>query len=148
MAEGGGTVRGAFFWAAVTALFWGLAPVVEKLGLAKVAPTVAMSVRSFTVSLLMLAYLGASGQLGRLGQVDLRSLAFIALGAVLAGLLGQLTYFLALKQGLTSSVVPVVGAYPLVAALLGFLFLGERVTLLKAAGALLIAVGVALVRLS
>lgn len=140
-------MRGAFLWSLVTALLWGTAPLIEKLGLSRVEPAVAMSVRSFTVSLLMLGFLGVSGQLGRLGQVDQRSLFFLALGGIVAGLLGQLTYFLALKRGFASAVVPVVGAYPLVTLLLAALLAGERVTLAKAAGALLIVTGVVLIKL-
>lgn len=140
-------VRSAFFWALVTALFWGAAPLVEKLGVTRVEPLVATTLRSFTVSLVLLVFLGLSGQLPKLGAVDPRGLAFVAGGALLAGLLGQLTYFLALRRGLPATVVPVVGAYPLVTVLLASLLLGERITLVKALGALLIVGGVVLIRL-
>ncbi|MDI6870901.1 MAG: EamA family transporter [Bacillota bacterium] len=140
-------MKGAFLWSIVTAVLWGLAPIVEKLGLAKVEPVTAMSLRSFTISLILLAFLGFSGQLPRLAQADTRSLLFIMAGGVIAGLLAQWTYFLALKQGLASAVVPVIGAYPLVTMLLAALLLGEPVTLLKAAGALLVVAGVVLIKL-
>lgn len=141
-------MRSAFFWSGVTALLWGLAPFVEKLGLAKVEPVTAVALRSFTVSLALLAFLGFSGRLAGLTQVDPRSFLFLAAGGVLAGLLGQATYFQALKQGEPSAVVPVAGAYPLVTVVLAVLFLGERVTLLKVLGAALVVGGVVLIKLT
>jgi bacterial/archaeal transporter family protein len=58
--------------------------------------------------------------------------------------LGQLAYYYALKYGELSKVTPVVAAFPLVAFLLGLMVLGEKMTIGKGIGAVLIAIGIAL----
>jgi len=47
------------FLLAVTAVLWGAVPIIEKIGLARVDPLVAVTVRSFivTVSLLTITFL-------------------------------------------------------------------------------------------
>lgn len=87
-----------------------------------------------------------AGGLGTLKAVDVRSAAFICAGGLIAGLLGQFAFYSALKSGEASLVVPVAATYPLVALIVSALFLGEAVTLQKAAGIILVAGGVMLLR--
>ena len=55
-----------------------------------------------------------------------------------------ITYYLALQQGKASVVVPVVGLYPAIVALLSVGFLGERLSAVQYAGVLLVATGAVL----
>ena len=67
---------------------------------------------------------------------------------LLASFIGQLAFYKALKAGSLSQVVPVSGAYPLIAALLGWLVLHEPLTLSRGAGVLCVVLGVWFLRAS
>jgi bacterial/archaeal transporter family protein len=66
-----------------------------------------------------------------------------ALAAVSGGA-GLITYYLALQQGKASVVVPVVGLYPAIVALLSVAFLGEKLSAIQYVGVLLVATGAVL----
>ncbi|MBI2093571.1 MAG: EamA family transporter [Candidatus Omnitrophica bacterium] len=51
-----------------------------------------------------------------------------------------------MKSGAVSQVTPVAGAYPLIAALLGWVFLREPFTLLRFFGVVCVVIGVILLR--
>lgn len=61
------------------------------------------------------------------------------------GAVGMLTFYLALDHGKASSVVPVIGVYPALVAVLAVLLLSESMTALQAAGVALAVLGVILV---
>jgi transporter family protein len=70
----------------------------------------------------------------------------LAGGGLLASVIGQFAFYHALQAGSVSQVTPVAGAYPLVAALLGWIFLSEPLTVARAAGVICIVVGTLLLR--
>lgn len=136
------------FWLALlTALLWGIAPVFDKLGLGKATPLAALSVRTVVVAIGLLVFFVASGGYREFANLDARSVFYIALGALAAGLVGQFVYFHALKLGEAARVVPIAATYPLVAALLSITFLKEPVTPGKILGAVLIVLGVVAIRM-
>jgi bacterial/archaeal transporter family protein len=61
------------------------------------------------------------------------------------GAVGMMTFYLALDHGKASSVVPVIGAYPALVAVLAFAFLSERLTVVQAVGVALAVLGVVLI---
>jgi transporter family protein len=61
------------------------------------------------------------------------------------GAAGMMTFYLALDNGKASSVVPVIGAYPALVAVLAFAFLSERLTMVQAVGVALAVLGVVLI---
>jgi len=63
----------------------------------------------------------------------------------LAGSVGMATFYLALDRGKASHVVPVIGVYPAIVALLSVAFLSERLSALQALGVALAVTGVVLV---
>lgn len=134
------------WFAILTALCWGLAPIFEKVGIAKMSPLVAVTVRSVIISLILIVVVLFTGEASAILKIDSRSLVYIAIGGILAGLLGQGLYFYALKSGESSRVVPIAGTYPLVAAILGITLLGEALTLQKTIGVILIVGGILLVK--
>lgn len=135
----------AFLFAVAAMLLWGVAPVFGKLALGTVEPVAALAIRSAFVAAVMLAFVGLTGGWAAVAGASARDVALIALEGLFAGLLGGLAYFYALKYGETGRVVPTVAAYPLVTLLLGLALMGEKLTVGKGLGAILIAAGVALV---
>ena len=61
------------------------------------------------------------------------------------GALGMATFYLALDHGKASSVVPVIGVYPALVALLAVAFLSDRLSPVQALGVVLAVTGVILV---
>lgn len=137
----------AYFLSILTAFIWGLAPIFEKIGLSgKIEPYVAVVVR--TIPILLVSFIGLlfMGKIGSLSQLAAKDVLFVAIGGLLAGFLGQITIYSALKIGQASVVVPIAATYPLVAMAVAVLFLGEPITWQKMAGVVLVVSGVLLLR--
>ncbi|MBI4004180.1 MAG: EamA family transporter [Candidatus Omnitrophica bacterium] len=136
----------AFFWALLTAGIWGVVPLMEKLGLANVPPAVGLIVRSLGVMIGLVVFGWVWSPWGAIRTLHWSSIALLAGGGFLASFVGQLAFYHALKSGAVSQLTPVAGAYPLVAALLGWWILREPVTITRALGVACVVVGVALLR--
>ncbi len=130
----------------ITALLWGATPILEKLGLAKTDPLTAVSIRTISVAVILLVFLAVTGRIKEVMQVDARTVIIFVVSGLMAGVLGMLTYFGALKLEPTSKIVPIVAAYPLITVILSVLILKEGVTLLRLAGTILIILGIWLVK--
>ena len=135
-----------YMLALVAALCWGVAPIFEKWSLLRASPLTVLTVRSLVVSATLLVVGLLTGQLQELRRVDASLFQLIAMGGLFGSLVGLFIYFWALKQDLASTVVPVAGSYPLIAAVLGILFLGEPISFQRLLGASLVVLGVLLVR--
>lgn len=136
----------AFFLLVLTAFFWGAPPAFEKAALRTTDPVVGLTIRSIFVSSILLIFVTFAGKWTDILKTPLRDKLFFSLSGLSAGLLGMIFYYMALKITPISKAVPVAASYPLVAVLLGIVFLGESVTLQKVAGTLLIIFGVWLVK--
>ena len=75
-------------------------------------------------------------------HADFKTVAYVVIGGIIAGLLGMWSYFEALKHCEASRVAPIVGTYPLFAFIFAMIFLGEPLTLQKGIGVLLVVGGV------
>ena len=64
--------------------------------------------------------------------------------SALSGSIGLITFYLALQEGKASVVVPMIGLYPAIVALLAVAFLDERLSVVQYAGVLLAVTGVVL----
>lgn len=136
----------AFLFALLTAAFWGAATVLDKLALVRIQPLVGVVVRSLAISVVAVAALAATFRERTWENVDARSWLFIITAGMFSGLLGQWTYYKALKYAEASRVVPIVGGYPLIAFVLGVLVLGESITAQKLFGVVLVVGGIVLLR--
>jgi uncharacterized membrane protein len=67
------------------------------------------------------------------------------LGGGLCGAFGLATFYLALDRGTVSTVVPLIGVYPVMAAALAIVFLGESLTPTQIAGVACAVGGVVLI---
>ena len=136
----------AFTWALLTALIWGIVPLIEKLGLDHSQPTIGVFARSVGVIVGVLIFGLLWSPWKALVNLSVRSFLLLAVGGFLASFVGQLAFYHALKLGKLSQVTLVAGTYPLVAACLGWLVLREPLTATRLAGAILIACGILLLR--
>ena len=134
------------FFLFLTALLWGATPVLEKIGLGKTDAITGVTIRSLVVAVVLIIYVIIAGKAKAIFQTDAKTIIIFSITGIMAGLLGMITYFIALKRGAASQVVPIAGTYPLVAAVLSILILGEHVTLLRLAGTVLIIAGIWLVQ--
>lgn len=137
----------AFLWALLTAGIWGVVPLMEKLGLrGAVSPTTGVLVRSMGIVVGLVVFSVVWSPWAALRTLSWSSIALLAGGGFLASFVGQLAFYQALKTGAISQITPVAGAYPLVAALLGWWVLREPLTPTRALGALCVVIGVVLLR--
>jgi len=136
----------AFFWAVLTACIWGIVPILEKIGLAKVSPFTGLFYRCLGVliGLLLLGVFIVKPQ--QMKAVDAKTVSILILSGFLASFVAQVTFYHGLKIGQVSRVVPVSGTYPLVAFILSLIVLGETVTPAKVVGMLLVVSGAWLLR--
>lgn len=136
-----------YIFALLAAFLFGLAPVFGKLGIENVNPAVALCVRSFVISGIMLGWLILSKDINPVADVNITSWVFIALEGICAALIGQLFYYYALKSGDASTIVPIIASFPLFTFIIATFFLGDKVTLSKVGGISAIVLGVILLRL-
>ena len=136
----------AFLFALLTAGLWGVATVLDKLALARLQPLVGVAVRSIAISIIAAGAVGVSLRARVWQGIDARSWVFIIMSGICSGLLGQWTYYKALKYAEASRVVPIVGGYPLIAFILAIFLLGESVTAQKLCGVVLVVGGIVLLR--
>ncbi|MEK7375644.1 MAG: EamA family transporter [Candidatus Margulisiibacteriota bacterium] len=137
----------SYYWLAIlTSVVWGIAPIFEKVGLAKVQPLTGLFYRSLGVflGLILLTFFMVKPQ--EIRSADLKSVAFIMAGGFLASFVAQILFYHSLKIGDVSKVVPISGSYPLIAFILGVIILGESVTPVKIAGCLCVIFGIWLLK--
>ena len=130
------------------AIFWGVAAIVEKMGLLNIDPIIAVFIRSLAVTLIMVISfpLLYPGFFKAIINTDKKTLILIVTGGVLAAFLGQLFYFKALKIGEASRIIPVATTYPLITLIISVVYLKEELTLFKVLGIMFITIGVWLIR--
>jgi len=136
----------AFVWALLTACIWGVVPLMEKVGLGQSAPSLGVVVRSLGVVAGLVFFGWVWSPWTALRTLSWPSILLLAGGGLLASFVGQLAFYQALKTGALSQVTPVAGAYPLVAALLGWWVLREPLTASRLLGVVCVVVGVLLLR--
>ncbi|MGE5415506.1 MAG: EamA family transporter [Acidobacteriota bacterium] len=127
---------------------WGLAPLFGKLGLNGIHSMTALSIRTLFAASMIVGWNVVTHAGGERYQfVTLKGLLFIGLEALLATLIGDLAYFMALKQGNINQVTLIMSSSPLITMAAAYFFLNERVSMTQAAGAMLIIGGLVLVGL-
>ncbi len=136
-----------YYWAILTALTWGLAPILEKLGLAKIPVWPGLFFRTMGVFvgcfLLVLFKFDEIKQ----GICSLPSgWYYLLAGGLCASIVGQIFFYNALKTGEASKMIPLAGAYPLLSFILGLIVFKEHLTLAKALGVGCVVLGVFLLR--
>jgi bacterial/archaeal transporter family protein len=131
-------------WALLSAVFAALTAILAKVGVQNINSDFATFVRTIVVILALAAILGVTGQFQRLDSVPLRSYLFLILSGLATGA-SWVCYFRALKLGNASLVAPIDKLSVVMVALLGVMFLGEKLLFRNWVGIALIAIGAVLV---
>lgn len=136
-----------FLYALLGMLCWGLAPLFGKLGLYRVSPTTALSLRTLIACFVVMGWLIGSRGYTQFTGIPLQFWVFLGIEAILATLLGDLAYFAALKKGNINDVTLVMACSPLVTMLCSYIFMGEVMSNIQLVGAFFISVGLVFIGL-
>jgi len=133
--------KAIFLWLA-TIFFWGISPILEKIGLQKVEPQIGLFIRTIFALSGVTVFLLITSDIEKLKLLSLRDVLILGMSGLTAGFLGMYTYFSLLKSHQASLVVPLTATYPLVVSVLAIFLLRESVTPSKILGTALIVLGV------
>jgi bacterial/archaeal transporter family protein len=135
-------------FALLSALTAALVAIFGKIGLNGIDTNVATAIRAVIMALFLVGLIIAEGKTGEIKNVfaNNRALLYIFLSG-LAGALSWLFYFVALKNGKVSQIVPIDRLSIIFALGLAFLFLGEKITLNMGIGGGLMVIGGILIAL-
>lgn len=126
----------AFF----SALFAGVTSILAKCGIRKTDSTVATAIRTVVVLAFSWVMVFVVGSQSQIVSIEGKTLIFLILSGLATGA-SWLCYFKALQLGDINKVVPIDKSSTVLTILLAFIFLHEKITWIRAAGVLLIAVG-------
>ena len=132
-------------FALLTAAAWGIGGYFEKKGLhlGNLPPQLGITIRT-AVALVVLGFVAAP-QVKTIGQAGPRALTYMVLGGgVLAGSVGMLCFYTALKGAPLTRVMPIAFTSPLFGAALALTLGGEPLTLKTALGMLMTVGGIIL----
>ncbi|WP_062236480.1 EamA family transporter [Aureimonas sp. N4] len=132
------------FWALCSAGFAALTAILAKVGIANIDSDFATLIRTVVILFVLAGILAVTGRLQWPGAVSGRTYLFLVLSGLATG--GSwLCYFRALKLGDAARVAPIDKLSVVLVAVLGTLFLGERLSVPNWSGVGLIAAGAMLV---
>ena len=127
-------------FAAGSAFFAGITAILAKCGIKKTDSDVATAIRTIVVLLFSWLMVAVAGSAGSIGSIGFKTWGFLVLSGMATGA-PWLCYFKALQLGNINKVVPIDKLSIILTILFAFFFLGEAVSLWKAAGLLGIAAG-------
>jgi len=128
------------FWSVLSALFAGATAILAKIGVKDIDSNLATAIRTSVILLFTWSIAIATEQHGAIRSIPGKSWIFLLLSGLATGL-SWLCYFRALQIGPASGVAPVDKLSVVFVIVFAWLFLGEAMTLHKAAGGLLITAG-------
>jgi transporter family protein len=128
------------YWSLLSALFAGATAILAKIGVAGVDSNLATAIRTSVILIFSWTVAYATATPSALQNLTSRTWIFLVLSGLATGL-SWLCYFRALQLGEASRVAPVDKLSVAFVILFSALFLGERLTLVRGAGGLLIIAG-------
>ena len=139
---------GWLIYALLSAFFASLVAVFGKIGLKDIDSNTATAIRAVVMAVFLIGLVLVQGKYLQVKQIISQPIPmlFVVLSG-LAGAASWLFYFLALKNGKASQIVPIDRLSVIFTLILAFLILGEKLSLKAALGAVIIVVGAVLVAL-
>lgn len=128
------------YWSLLSALFAGATAILAKVGIAGVDSNLATAIRTSVILVFTWGIAYATSQPGAIRDLSTRTWLFLGLSGLATGL-SWLCYFRALQLGQASRVAPIDKLSVVFVILFAALFLGERLTLVRGLGGLLIVAG-------
>lgn len=123
-----------------SAVFAGLTSILAKCGIEKTDSSVATAIRTIVVLVFSWVMVFITGSQYHLSSIPRGTLIFLILSGIATG--GSwLCYFKALQLGPVNKVVPIDKSSTVLTIVLAFLLLGEKITITKTLGIILIAIG-------
>lgn len=141
----GGKSPMVFLLSIIGMICWGIAPVFVKLGLKNIDPLLGLAIRTMFTAIFITGWMFFSGSISNVKNITSYTLLLLAIEAILATLIGDLSYFAAIKRGSVSLVTIIMSSSPLVTMICSVLFLGEQITAGRLIGAGFIITGIALI---
>ena len=132
------------FWAILSAVFAALTAIFAKVGVAGINADLATLIRTLIILALIAGIVAATGQWQSPSSISARSWIFLVLSGLATGA-SWLCYFRALKLGEAAKVAPIDKLSVVLVAVIGVVFLGEKLSLPNWIGIALIAAGAVLV---
>jgi len=132
-------------FALLTAICWGVGGYFEKKGLhlGNLSPTMGITIRTF-VAVIILG-IASYPQWKTLPQAGSKALIYMIIGGgVVAGAVGMLCFYTALKGAPLNKVMPIAFTSPLFGALMGLMLGGEPLTARTAVGMVMTVGGIVL----
>lgn len=127
-------------WSALSAVFAAATAVLAKIGVAGVDSNLATAIRTSVILVFTSAIAFFTARPGALAGLSGRTWLFLTLSGIATGL-SWLCYFRALQLGPASRVAPIDKLSVVFVIVLAAAFLGERITVAKAIGGVMIAAG-------
>ena len=127
-------------FALLSAVFAALTGILAKIGMEGINSNLATAIRTVVVLVMAWGLVFLTGKQAGIADITTRGWVFLALSGVATGL-SWLFYFYALQMGEASKVVPIDKFSVVISMVLAFLVLGEKMTLAKVVGGLLITAG-------
>lgn len=132
--------------ALLSAVFGALVAIFGKLGINGIDSTVATTVRSAIMFLMLVVITLASGKIGQISGIGGKATLYIILAGA-AGAASWIFYFWAIKVGRASQVAPIDRFSAVIVVVLAALVLGEKISWKTGLGAAVMTVGAILVAL-
>ncbi len=135
-------------FALLSAVFAALVALFGKIGLQGIDTNTATAIRAVIMALFLIGVILVQGKFKDISPIlqNSKALLFIVLSGI-AGALSWLFYFVAIKMGEVSKVVPIDRLSVVFALILALIFLGEHISLKVGIGAALITAGAILIAL-
>ena len=127
-------------FALLSAVFAALTSILAKVGIEGVNSNLATAIRTVVVLIMAWGMVFVTNAQGGIADISQKSWLFLTLSGLATGL-SWICYFHALQIGEASKVVPIDKFSVVISMILAFIVLGEKVTLTKIIGCVLITAG-------
>ena len=127
-------------YAFASAFFAGITAILAKIGIKNTDSNLATAVRTVVILIFSWIIVFTVGSFDTISSLSIRTIIFLILSGLATGL-SWLCYFKALQLGNVNKVTPIDKSSTILTMILAIIFLGEPITLLKAAAIVLIGTG-------